>query len=199
MPQDTIPTPSTGVKASREVPLETFMKHACAVLESNGHPILTPSAYRAWHETLSRLQDSQSSELEIPDSVRNLTWRGSDSYVKSKEVVQAFRSLVSRMIIFAPHGLEYKFARWSEEEWPGEDRPSLQKTLNELEGMPEAYQKAVEELARGLACRVGSVRGLGMGMFAEVELTPVPLRKTDLPLPPVPVDATPEPKPGELY
>lgn len=196
MPQDTIPASSVGIKAARAASLDTFIKHACAVLESNGHPILTPSVYRPWHNTLAQLQKSESPELVIPDSVRNLEWRGSDSYNKSKEVVRAFGSLVSRMIIFAPLGIEYKFAVWSEREWPGEGRPSLQKTLNELKHMPAGYQKAVEELARGVACRIDCVQGLGMGMFAEVTWTPVPLRKTD---PPLPVSATPKRRQDELF
>ena len=196
MPQDTIPAPSFAIEAARAVSLDTFMQHACAVLESNGHPILTPGAYMPWHNALAQLQRSGSPDLVIPDSVRNLEWKGSDSYNKSKEVVHAFGSLVSRMIIFAPRGLEYKFAVWSEREWPGEDRPSLQRTSKELEQMPSGYKKAVEELARGVACRIENVQGQGMGMFAEVTWTPVPLRKTD---PPLPVDATPERRRDELF
>ncbi len=159
-------------QAVKEVSLETFMKHACAVLESNGHPILSPNGYRAWDHALYELKGSAPVGTEIPDSVRILKWREDHN-----EVIQsAFDMLIARWTIFTPNprSIEYKFSI----DWPEKGRSALKDAMEELGQMPEPYQKAVEALAEKLACRVNSVKPLGIfSMFAEVELTPVPLRK----------------------
>lgn len=170
---------TVSIEEAKQVSLNTFIKHACAVLETNKRPILTPSAFRPWHSTLSQLQDSKDPELVIPECVSKLTWRGSDSYPKSEEVVDAFRFLDNTWTIFAPDGLKYRFSL----DWPRRGDSCLRDALEELERMPDGYKKAVERLAEGVSCEIQSVQGLGMGMFASVEWKPVSLRGEPKPIP----------------